>query len=101
MSDQEDEESVGLSFYAEHNYTTSFLHLIMCGSAGYGLKKTNFSDRCSFTAMSILLGHSVLGVFRFGHPQHASKLRYFSRFNFLNPCYIFSMVILDGISTSL
>lgn len=78
MSDQDDNENddqPAQSFYAEHNYTTSFLHLILCGSAGYALKKTNFSDRGSFTALSILLGHSVLGVIRFGHPQHARKLR--------------------------
>ena len=61
--------------YPEHNYTASFIHLLLCGTTGYALKKTSLADRCPFTALSILFGHSILGVIRFGHPQHARKLR--------------------------
>jgi hypothetical protein len=57
------------------------VHILLCGTTGWALKIITFEAQpIAFGAFAFLLGHSLFGVLRYGHPIYANKLRRIDRF---------------------
>lgn len=54
--------------------SATLAYLILCGTSGWALRCTSVEAPWTIGTFSFLLGHGLIGVIRFGHPESSKKI---------------------------